>query len=323
MARVIDYPDIVSHRSRSILPPELQTSIAELAQAIRKQSDVEPHLSVCLSGLAKLPSHVIARAADEIRGAGRLHRRFDEYAKKQSLLSRLFSKTDDLPEDKLLHRERSALRSHPGLARLFMFHGDGRIREAALRAWPGPLDSPFAFAALSYRLNDWAEPVRAAARDQASRLFPETDPAIIADAAFFMLAQVNQLGRWDDQDRQLVEAALYRADVLRALADRLMRRPQGPVGKVLRLALRKPGLDPFLHSFSREAQLPPVRAIALNTLVRRQASWFTGFDYEWVDKRYGRRRRVPVFAHRSIEHDLDVEALLAEGASDRSSASAR
>lgn len=318
MARIVDYPDIVTHRNRSILPPELQTAIAEIAEAIRRQKHIEPHLSVYQSELRQLPPRAVARAADEIRGAGRFYRRYDEYAKAPSLLARLFPKAAELPEDKLLRLEMSAIEAHRGLAWLFIFHGDGRIREAALRALPGPPESPFAFAALSYRLNDWAEPVRAAARDQTSGLFPATDPGTIAHASFFLLEQINQLERWEEQDRQIVEAALYRTDVLQALADRLMRRPQGSVGKVLRLALRKPGLDPFLPVLASEALMPAVRAIALDTLVRRRASWFTSFDYEWVDKRYGRRRRVPVFARRPVEHDLDIETLLTDGASDAS-----
>ena len=53
----------------------------------------------------------------------------------------------------------------PGLRYLFIFHGDETIREAALGKIVSGLPSPFLFAAIAWRLNDRALPVRRAAAE--------------------------------------------------------------------------------------------------------------------------------------------------------------
>ena len=53
---------------------------------------------------------------------------------------------------------------------LFLFHPSGYIREAALDSIVTPPTSAFFFAALAWRLNDWAGPVRKAAERCAVRV---------------------------------------------------------------------------------------------------------------------------------------------------------
>jgi len=213
--------------------------------------------------------------------------------------------------------ELGALKRIPALSHLYIFHGDGWLREAALKCLNEPPDNPFAFAALRYRLNDWVEQVRDAAHDCASRLFPHTSAGVVAEASFFLFTQIHHFGRWGERERHVLESALYRHDVMQVLADLLMQRPAGRVGIVLRQALRRPGLDGALPRLAREADLPQVRATALETLIMRRARWPAGYRYEWIDKRFGFRRRVPRFEQRPIDHQIDIEELLAQGAHDR------
>jgi hypothetical protein len=52
-------------------------------------------------------------------------------------------------------------------------------------------------------------------------------------------------------------------------------------------------------------------------LIKHRARWPAGYGYEWIDKRFGFRRRVPRFEQRPIDHQIDIEKLLAQGAHDR------
>lgn len=78
----------------------------------------------------------------------------------------------------------AALTKHPALGYFFIFHGDGHLREAALKCLIEPPDSPFEFAAVTYRLNDWVEQVRDVAYDCASKLFPNVSAEVVAESSF-------------------------------------------------------------------------------------------------------------------------------------------
>jgi len=180
-----------------------------------------------------------------------------------------------------------------------------------------PPDNPFEFTAIAYRLNDWVGQVRNAAHGHACKLFPQTSAGVVAEASLFLFTQIQHFGRWGERERHVLETTLYRRDVMPAFAHLLSQRPPGRVGRIFRQALRKPGLDDMLPRLTCEGALPLVRAIALETLIMRRARWMQGYGYEWVDKRFGIRRRVPRFDQRAVEHQLDVEDLLTQAAKDR------
>ncbi len=297
MPRYQDYPDIFAHRQRSVLPPELQTDIVRLLAAIHSGDDVHAYLSSYISGIRALPASSVVRVARDIRT-----RRGWSYVEEGFLSPFRLSK---------------AVWKHPSLNYLFIFSGNGWVREAALGSLNDPPDSPFQFAAIAYRLNDWVGQVRSAAHGCASRLFPTTSAGVVAEASLFLFSQIQQFRRWSELERDLLEATFYRRDVMQAFAELLAQRPPGRMGIVFRQALRNPGLDDMLPGLCREAVVPLVRAIALETLIMRRARWFQGYGHEWVDKRFGFRRRVPRFGQRAIEHQLDVEELLAQAATDR------
>jgi hypothetical protein len=103
---------------------------------------------------------------------------------------------------------------------------------------------------------------------------------------------------------------------MQVFVDLLKCRRPGRVGQVLRHALSRPGLDDALPMLAREAALPPVRAIAYEALIFRRAQWQVGYQYDWVDKRYFIRRRVPELERRPLDHQLDIEKLIDEAAHD-------
>ena len=293
-----------------MLPPKLQADLVKLSKAIRADKEVSTHLSSCVSGLKGLPPDIITRAATEIRDAG------DLYAKSKSG-ERLWLAIPKALYAAFSNAEMVTLAKYPQLADLYIFHADGWHREAALKRLDEPPDNPFIFIAIVVRLNDWVEQVRDAACDCADRLFPHVSPGTVAETLFFLFTQIQHWGRWGERERQVLEATLYRRDVMQVFADLLTGRRSGQVGTVLRHALSRPSLDDALPELAHDAALPSVRAIAYETLIFRRAQWQVGYEYQWVDKRYGLRRRVPRLEFRPLDHQLDIEKLIVQAARDR------
>lgn len=202
---------------------------------------------------------------------------------------------------------------------LLFFHRDGRVREVALLKASGGLRSPFFFAAVAWRLNDWVSQVRDAAARCVQRNFPLTEPRVVAAAAIALLPRQGSWRRWQ-KERDIFDALLARADVAEQLAELMISKPTGAVASTLRIALRATALDPYLERIAREAIQPAVRAFALTTLIDRQASWPIGRDWQWIDKSMGVRRRVTVFASRVVESSTTRDDLIAAGLTDRSPA---
>lgn len=308
MSRTREYPDVVTGKKCSVLPPELQTDIAQLVKAINDDQDPTPHLSSFVRGIKVLPAEAISRACEEIPLIGTLRRRYDHVRTFWSIFRRTPKPTRGSDLD--------ALARYPQLAQLFIFHRDGWLREAALHSLSKPPDNPFEFTAVVYRLNDWVEPVRSAAAACARRLFPRTSANVVAEASLFLFRQIPKLGRWGERERGLLESTLYRSDVIRALAELLSARRSGPVALPFRHALRRPGLDDMLPRLASESPLPLVRAIAFETLIMKRARWLVQYRYEWVDKRFNIRRLVPEYDSRPVDHQLPVENLLRQAAKD-------
>jgi len=208
------------------------------------------------------------------------------------------------------------MRLHPRLAWLLAFHGNGRIREPALRALDEPPATPSEFIAIALRLNDWALAVRASARIAAARLFPLTPPDVVAAAAPYLLARRFSWTRWDNE-ADVLDEALARPDVAEQLAKSIGELRTGPGGGVLRMAARFPSLDPYLPGLARHARHPSVRAVALEMLVTGQARWTTGYGWAWIDKVYGIQKRIAVTAARPLSLTLDIEPLIREALTDR------
>lgn len=290
---------------RTFLPAELLSALNNVGTKLREGNKAGAELDVALGLLSRLEPGHVARADGEIADAAGLHRQ-----PPQPLMGRLLSPRPNGAEQLL---------ALPGLEYLFLFHRDGRLREAALLKITGGLPNPFILATVLWRLNDWSEPVRQAAVRCANRSFPVTAPSVVARSAAELLVRQASWGRWRDE-RALLDHVFSRADVATHLADLIAGGITGPQASTLRYALRTPALDQHLERLAYDAVQPSVRALALNALIDGKAEWSTGTAWQWVDKTMGLRRRVPVFDHRPLSILAPRKALFERGIGDRSAA---
>jgi len=263
-----------------------------------------------LTDIEDLPADAVSRAAHEINAGVRLGW-VRPAPRKRGVLDLFLGAPVGPPS------ERELMTADPRYARLFLFHSDGRIREAALDALVEPPATPFAFAAIALRLNDWAEPVRAAAVRCAERLFPLASPELTARTAIDLVDKAFRWRRWG-QERQALDAVFANPAVAAHVAPLFLTGANGPLATRLRQLLRYPGFDRGLAELARDAVQPSVRAAALKCLIERKVHWPVGHGWKWIDKAYGLRRRVVLTESRELATDQDPEALIRQGLVDRS-----
>lgn len=287
---------------------QLSTHCQQLAAAICDNRDQLP-VDDGLALLAALPPEAIVRATAAVRVHGALQTFWSEptYASRSWLSAHQTARA----------RHLAALARMPDLAQLFVMHGDGYVREAALAALINPPATPFAICALVYALNDSVTEVRSAAAQAASRLLPVASSEVVAAAAGFLLQQRRRLTRWGLREPAIVSQTLLRADVAEAMRLRLMQNCEKRPIVLLQEAMRTPALDHALVEIATHATLGSVRAVALAAVLRRAARHRSGYTREWIDKRYGLERRVPAFEERPIHIVVDDEKLLLTASADR------
>ncbi len=298
----------MSSRRTHLLAISLQRALATIGKRLGQERRIEPALAAHLLELHHLAPEMAIKADREIAETARLH------SWRPVKLS-FFTRLEELFVSRLTSL--TQLKEVEGLEYLFLFHRDGYLREAALRKISGPLPSAFAFAAVSWRLNDWVQPVRAAAVDCAKRSFPLTPAPIVASAALALLPRKNTWARWRDE-KSPIESVFDRADVSAALADAIIQQVTGPTAKALRCALENDALDPYLVAISLRARQPQVRALAFQTMINGHATWPNGWQWRWVDKSMGVRKREPVLAQRNLTTAADKDAIISACASDKS-----
>ncbi|MBM1173004.1 hypothetical protein [Microvirga arabica] len=300
---MISYEDVTTHGRRSVLPPDLQRAVARLGEVSAELVDEEA-LSAFVLGLHQLPVDAYPQAAKEIHLKGRLYHQPGR--KRTHFLSLVWpTKT-----------ESNLLRQHSLLKFFYLFHGSGYLREAALKALDGPLESPFLFTCVAYRLNDWVKEVRQEALACAERAFPQTSPDIVAKAAFILLARVRDWHRWSEE-AVILEETFSRPDVMECLASLLVTAATGPVGKALTFALRHQEMDHYLLQIFQAAIQPSVRALALRTLIEGRALWPEGLRKEWIDKSMGRFKLAVAYGERPIARPASLDSLIVQGAADQ------
>lgn len=289
----------------TLLPPELIRLLNEVGNKLEGGDDPNPLLRNAVNMLASIDPADIARADREIADAAGLYRRYD-----MSLISKIYS---------AVRRETLLLSRFTEVEYLYIFHRDGRLREAALRKIEGGLPSPFVFAAVLWRLNDWAEPVRQAAAECARRCFPATAAIVVAQAAVEILVRQKTWRRWR-QERAILDDVFGRDDVAAELADLFARGATGPQASMLRYAMRTAALDPYLVALASDAVQPSVRAVAVEALINGKAEWPSGTAWRWIDKSMGLRRRETAFDRRDLTVTCRRESLIARGIRDKSAA---
>jgi hypothetical protein len=262
-------------------------------------------LDAVLGGIAALPVDLVIPAGREIAQAMRLG---SWTQPKHSLFIRLFRQP---------FTEKHLLNINPKYAWIFLFNYDGRVRESALDAIEIPPPSPFLFSALAWRLNDWAFPVRQSAVRCAARVFEKTSTQIAAQSAIHLLPRISSWGRWGNE-RGCLDETFGRSDVIAAFVNLLSQSPTGPVSTCFRQSLRYPNIDKYLPHLAANAIQPSVRAAAYECLLARKASWPVGFEWEWIDKVYGLRRRVPTFESRLLQSGRAFADLVTDAIYDKS-----
>jgi len=287
----------------SPITPELQAALRSLGLALREGQRIGSGFNHIWPMLDMINPACLAQAETEIVREAQLFR----HSPPLSFMARLFGRSRTLGEQ---------LSGTDQLEKLFLFHRDGHLREAALRKFDGPIESPFIITAVAWRLNDWVPEVRNAAQACASRCFPKTSALTIAQAALVLLLRRSSWGRWEDE-REWLSAEISRPDVASELTDLIIRSPIGPNARVLREALRTPWLDFALTRIAGEAVQPETRAVAYETLISGKARWPTGWRWRWIDKTIGRRRAETVFAERPLALDVSRESLIAHALEDR------
>lgn len=255
-----------------------------------------------MSGLSALPAKLIVRASREIATAAQLWWQPRQFISLELLLDR---------------SELQLMRKNPDYAWLFLFHYSGYVREAALDAINTPPTSPFFFAALVWRLNDWVGPVRQAATRCAERVLHRIRADVAASAAQYLLDRRVAWGRWSDEPKVL-DAVFGNKDVMAALAAHLHEQTTGPLAACLRNALRYPDIDEHLPYLAANAVQPSVRAVAYQCLIAGKASWLVGFGWVWIDKVYGLRRQVPKLETRDIQRNSSAAEWIRMGIHDKS-----
>jgi hypothetical protein len=290
----------------AVLPEPTFVALEAVGAGLRAGRPLGTEVAAAASSLNAIDPHHLSQAEQAIVKVAALYRWRREPSALESLLTGRVSDADQL-------------RRVDGLELLFLFHRDGRLREAALRKLAGPLPGAFVFAAVAWRLNDWAEPVRRAAAECALRCFPRTAPQVIAEAAAVLLTRQATWRRWDGE-RDVLEAAFGRDDVAACLAQIIATSRTGPMASLLRRALRSDSIDKHLPRLPGDAVQPAVRAAALQVLIVGSADWPIGWRWRWIDKSMGVRRRETAFATRPLTVRVDPARLIQAGLQDRAAA---
>ncbi|WP_144440020.1 hypothetical protein [Methylobacterium sp. AMS5] len=301
----MDDEDPMPRGDAATVPSPLLDAIQRVIEGLRDGSLQHTDLEAAVSGLTALPPAAVPAAGAAVA--------------ELVLLSR--HRSGGVPAWEHREADLTRLCATDGLERLFVLHPDGYVREAALRMLSGPARTAFEIAAIAYRLNDWAFPVRVSARSAALRIFPETEAGLVVEALFFLLDRMSEWQRWraeQEDNERILNELMARPDVCARFAERLCAARTGRMGKLLRHAVRWPGLDPFLPELARCAFLPSVRAYALRFLIEERATWPEGTRWEWVDKTYGLTHRVRVIGERRFVRTSDLKTLIVQGAQDRS-----
>lgn len=292
---------MVSHR-RSVLPPPLATKLAAFGNKLGQSDD---ELEDVLAELSALSANVVVPASREIATA----MRFGWWREQHGLLlPPLFGGASSTLQ---------LLGKNPDYAWLLLFHPSGYAREAALDSIDGPPTSAFFFAALAWRLNDWVGPVRKVAQRCAERVLQQTSADVAAKAALYLLDRRLVWGRWTDE-ANVLDSVFGRRDVIAGLAAHLQEQSTGAVATCLRSASRYPDIDEHLPRIATAAVQPSVRAVAYQWLIAGKATWPVGYEWAWIDKVYGLRRRIPVLASRDIQATRPAAEWIREGIRDKS-----
>ncbi len=301
----------IDHHKQSCLPPACQRAIRAVRQALRGESvfpitvALPKALDMVAQAFDTLPPKIITRAEMEIRFIADLWSHQPHYGR-----------TNQLDYFKKIDREIHTLDAFPTLAMLYLLHGDGRLREAALHRITPAMLSPFLFAVLTARVNDWVRPVRQEAAACMARVITPETLAQIAPAIPFLCLQTKTWLRWAENSEayDCVEAT---SDVARFMARHLLACRQGPLARQCYAMLHHAAMDAHLPELAECAATPAVRAAAISALLNGETRWPVGQKRQWTDKSFGHYRLETLWETRPVPMVQNPVALALMGAQDR------
>jgi len=295
-----DYPSLLPHLKRSALPEEAQRRLLTLHGQLSKRRVRDDCVRAAVDALSNLEAETCVAAAREI----------GSLALPYYTVRTWFRKARPLDYRRLLSR-------HPALVHIYLFHWDGYMREAALRA-PHTLHlTSFWVAAIVIRLNDWVPQVRRAAVDGFNKVLPKTDIKVLVDVAAGLLHRRRQWTR-GEEELAVLDQLVSAPGVLDGLIAHLSAAYDRAPHRTLIAILKYPELDCALPYLMTAAPNPSVRAIAAGVLLAGQARWPVGTRYEWIDKSMGRRRQVLRLETRAVAIAVSKDDVIAITARDRS-----
>lgn len=269
-------------------------------------------LAESCADVLSLPAHAISRVQDELRRMAQVG--WSVWGYRRLTLAERFAKIfRGAAKD-----EQQLLRENPGLEVFFAFHSDGYLREAALERMDGPCRSPFDVAIVLYRLNDWVGPIRRAAVRCAQRRLPLTPVSHVAAAWVGLADRMHLWARGHEEQRAVLAGLVERQEVRDSIAAWIDQERSGPVTAIFNQVLRLSAFEPYLQDWATGAKHPQVRALALKTLLEGKARWVIGYRRHMIDKAYGEYRRIADMAERPLAVSPNRQALMVQGASDRS-----
>lgn len=207
----------------------------------------------------------------------------------------------------------------PDLAQVFLFHGDGFIREAALHRLSGPILLPVVAYGLLERLNDWSPQVRSAAVPAFDRCFLCSNPEILQGPVWICLQNGKRWSRWNGGYDRLVAAILSHERLTALLLQRLLEDRSAGSGTVFHALCRDPRFDRFLAQIASQAKPPSLRARAVDSISRGKAFWPLGTSRKvWTDKPLGLYRLEPDYGSRPLSFPHDALSILTKATGDPS-----
>lgn len=197
-------------------------------------------------------------------------------------------------------------------------NANGFRRERALRILAGGAPNSFLFALIVRKLNDWVPQVREAARDALLLIAKDSDPEIIVDVLFITLPYWDSWGRMGEKEKETLMEIILMDKVTRCLKKRLILSTSGPAATIFMQTGRTSALDNFVAEIAESSVQPSLRARAYRCQFEGKFVWAEGTEWQWIDKAYGIRRRIPALKERTISITTPFLENLRAAAIDRS-----
>jgi len=169
---------------------------------------------------------------------------------------------------------------------LNLSHPDGRIREQTLHTLPARIPGTLYAILVLLRLNDWAAPVRAAARHRLADFAAATAPQHLAAALGYILRYWTSWGRMSPASKQDALSVLLSDAVAAQLATALARSPAGPMTTLLAQLGQVATIDRHLPHIAAHAIQPALRAKVYQSLLSGKTTWVAGKEQEWIERRH-------------------------------------